>query len=52
LEKTIMEAMIEKDNNFRMIIANMMEAIKPLIAQGILGRIPRPVNLRLTTGNY
>jgi hypothetical protein len=28
-----MEAMIEKDNNFRMIIANMMEAIKPLIAQ-------------------
>jgi len=33
VEKTIMEAMIEKDNNFRMIIANMMEAIKPLIAQ-------------------
>lgn len=33
VEKTIMEAMVEKDNNFRMIIANMMEAIKPLIAQ-------------------
>jgi two-component system, NarL family, sensor histidine kinase UhpB len=33
VEKTIMEAMIEKDNNFRLIIANMMEAIKPLIAQ-------------------
>lgn len=33
VEKTIMEAMIEKDNNFRMIISNMMEAIKPLIAQ-------------------
>lgn len=33
VEKTIMDAMIEKDNNFRLIIANMMEAIKPLIAQ-------------------
>lgn len=33
VEKTIMEAMVEKDNNFRLIIANMMEAIKPLIAQ-------------------
>ncbi len=33
VEKNIMDAMIEKDNNFRLIIANMMEAIKPLIAQ-------------------
>lgn len=33
VEKTIMEAMVEKDNNFRIIITNMMEAIKPLIAQ-------------------
>lgn len=33
VEKTIMDAMVEKDNNFRLIIANMMEAIKPLIAQ-------------------
>jgi two-component system sensor histidine kinase UhpB len=33
VEKTIMEAMVEKDNNFRLIISNMMEAIKPLIAQ-------------------
>lgn len=33
VEKTITEAMIEKDNNFRLIIANMMEAIKPLIAR-------------------
>ena len=31
VEKIIMEAMVEKDNNFRMIIANMMEAIRPLI---------------------
>jgi len=33
VEKTIMDAMVEKDNNFRLIITNMMEAIKPLIAQ-------------------
>ncbi len=33
VEKNLMEAMIEKDNNFRLIISNMMEAIKPLIAQ-------------------
>lgn len=33
VEKTIMDAMVEKDNNFRLIISNMMEAIKPLIAQ-------------------
>lgn len=33
VEKSIMDAMIEKDNSFRLIISNMMEAIKPLIAQ-------------------
>ncbi len=33
VEKNLMEAMIEKDNNFRLIISNMMEAIKPLISQ-------------------
>lgn len=33
VEKTIMEAMIEKDNNFRLIIANMMEAIRPLVSR-------------------
>lgn len=33
VEKTLMDAMVEKDNNFRLIMSNMMEAIKPLIAQ-------------------
>lgn len=33
VEKNIIEAMVEKDKSYRMIIANMMEAIKPLIAQ-------------------
>lgn len=33
VEKTMMEAMIEKDHNFRLIMANMMEAIKPLITK-------------------
>ena len=27
-----MDAMIEKDNTFRLIMSNMMEAVKPLIA--------------------
>lgn len=33
VEKFIMEAMVEKDNDFRLIISNMMEAIRPLIVQ-------------------
>jgi two-component system sensor histidine kinase UhpB len=32
VEKNLMDAMIEKDNNFRLIMSNMMEAVKPLIA--------------------
>ena len=32
VEKNLMEAMIEKDNTFRLIMSNMMEAVKPLIA--------------------
>ncbi len=32
VEKNLMDAMMEKDNNFRLIMANMMEAVKPLIA--------------------
>ena len=32
VEKNLMDAMIEKDNNFRFIMSNMMEAVKPLIA--------------------
>lgn len=33
VEKNLLDAMIEKDNNFRLIMSNMMEAIRPLIAQ-------------------
>jgi two-component system sensor histidine kinase UhpB len=32
VEKNLMDAMIEKDNTFRLIMSNMMEAVKPLIA--------------------
>ena len=45
MEKSIMDAMVEKDKDFFLIMGNMVEAVKPLIQTGICRRFPGQIHI-------